>query len=138
ITPNEVRQIMASGSIEGTSQADDVNFATQPEPSCTPPTPGCTDPNALFADTTANRPEPSPIATTKSYPARKGFDEFYGYGRVNMGKAVEAARAGTIPPEAEITSPDWYKQINPAQASLAVRGQVYARAHAYACRVAAP
>jgi hypothetical protein len=135
ITANEVRQIMASGTIDATSQADDINFATQPEPSCTPPVPGCTDPNALFADTAANRPEPSPIATTKSYPARKGFDEFYGWGRVNMVKAVEAARAGTIPPEAEITSPGWYTQVDPAQASFDVRGQVYARGHAYSCKV---
>ena len=42
---------------------------------------------------------------SKSYPARKGFDEFYGYGRVNMVKGIEAVDAGTIPPEAEITSP---------------------------------
>jgi hypothetical protein len=140
ITPNEVRQLMASGTIDATEQADDVNFATQPEPSCAPvPAPGCTDPNSLEADTTANRPEPSPIATTKSYPARKGFDEFYGYGRVNMVKAIEAARSGLMPPEAEITSPDWYTQVDPANPSVDISGQVYGRGHTYACKVyAAP
>src|SRR5207302_10532110 len=59
ITANEVRQLMGSGTIapgagDGTQpadagnggQADDVNFAAQPEPSCSPaPLPSCTDPN---------------------------------------------------------------------------------------------
>jgi hypothetical protein len=45
ITPNEVRQLMASGTIGGQSQADDVNFSQSPEPSCsTAPLPTCTDP----------------------------------------------------------------------------------------------
>jgi len=56
------------------------------------------------------------------YPARKGFDEFYGYGRLNAYKAVSAAAHGTIPPEAEITAPDWFQQIDPAQSSLALSG----------------
>src|SRR5207244_1956465 len=75
LSVDEIRQLMASGTIDATSQADDVNFATQPEPSCSPPTPGCTDPSALFANANANRPVASPVATTKSYPARKGYDE---------------------------------------------------------------
>lgn len=136
LTANEVRQLMASGAIESTSQIDDVNFATEPEPSCRPaPTPGCTDPNRLFPDTTANRPVVSPLAETKSYPARKGFDEFYGEGRVNTVKAVEAVDGGTVLPEAEITSPEWYTQIDPAQPTAEIRGQVYARGHPYRCNV---
>jgi uncharacterized repeat protein (TIGR01451 family) len=141
ITPNEVRQLMASGSISGIGQADDINFlqtpngVAQPEPSCTPPTTGCTDPNALFAPANVNRPVTSPVATTKSYPARRGFDEFYGYGRVNMVKAEEAAAAGKIPPEAEITSPKWYAQVDPTQSTVAVDGQVYARGSTYSCTV---
>jgi hypothetical protein len=136
ITPNEVRQLMASGTVSGTAQADDVSFTTQPEPSCAPvATTGCTDPNLLFADVQANRPVVSPLAETKSYPARKGFDEFYGYGRVNMVKAEEPAAAGKIPPEAEITSPKWYAQIDPTQTTAAIEGQVYARGSSYSCTV---
>jgi Subtilase family len=136
LTANEVRQIMATGTIDGTEQADDVNFATQPEQSCTPvPAPGCTDPNRLSADVAANRPVASPLVETRSYPARKGFDEFYGYGRVNMVKAIEAADDGVMPPEAEITSPEWYSQVDPAQATAQVSGHVYARGHAYSCKV---
>jgi hypothetical protein len=135
LSPNEVRQLMASGTISGTARADDVSFTTQPEPSCTPAVTGCTDPNLLFADVQANRPVVSPLAETKSYPARKGFDEFYGYGRVNMVKAEQPAAAGTIPPEAEITSPKWYAQIDPSQSTAAIEGQVYARGSSYSCTV---
>jgi hypothetical protein len=136
ISVNEVRQLMASGTIDGVEVVDDVNFATQPETSCSPvPTPGCTDPNRLFTDVNANRPSPSPLATTKTYPARKGYDEFYGQGRVNMVKAVNAINTGVVPPEAEITSPEWYAHVDPGQATFAVHGQVYARGHAYSCKV---
>src|SRR3954454_17643524 len=49
ITPNEVRQLMASGAVDGHSVADDVRFMDEgTEPSCNPPTPGCTDPNRGF------------------------------------------------------------------------------------------
>jgi hypothetical protein len=136
LTVNEVRQLMASGTINNVSQSDDINFATQPEPSCTPlPTPGCTDKNRLFADVNANRPVPSPLVVTKSYPARKDFDEYYGYGRSNMVKTTDAIGAGTIPPEAEITSPEWYAQVDPTQPTVDIRGEVYARGGTYTCRV---
>jgi hypothetical protein len=136
VTPNEVRQLMASGTIDGLGQSDDVNFATQPESACFPaPAPGCTDPNRLFNDVNANRPVASPLVESKSYPARKGFDEFYGYGRANMVSAAEAARRGRIPPEAEITSPEWYAQVDPTKPTADVRGQVYARGNTYTCRV---
>jgi hypothetical protein len=77
----------------------------------------------------------SPLAETSSYPARRGFDEFYGYGRVNMVKAEEPAAQGKIPPEAEITSPKWYAQVDPTQATAAIEGQVYARGASYSCTV---
>jgi hypothetical protein len=136
LSVNEVRQLMASGTINSVLQADDINFATQPEPSCTPvPLPGCTDKNRLFADVNANRPVPSPLVTTKSYPARKDFDEYYGYGRSNMVKTTDAVAAGTIPPEAEITSPEWYAHVDPTQPTVNIRGDVYARGGSYSCRV---
>ena len=136
LSVNEVRQVMASGTISNVEQVDDLNFATQPETSCYPlPTPGCTDPNRLSADAAANRPVVSPLATSRSYPARKGFDEFYGYGRVNMVKGIDAVNTATIPPEAEITSPDWYAHVDPNQATFTVRGQTYARGRPYSCRL---
>jgi subtilase family protein/VCBS repeat protein len=153
ITPNEVRQVMATGAIGAVRQADDVNFAGAPpqggEPSCSPaPAPGCTDPGgaggALQAQVDANRQAPiGPPALFRSYPARKGPDQFYGYGRVNMAKALTAVLAShdpnpprsRIPPEAEITSPQWYEQVNPARPTLDVEGQVFARGSSYICEV---
>ena len=143
ITPNEVRQLMASGDVgarapadEGGGQADDVNFAAAPESSCAHArVPSCTDPNRqiTFAPD-QNGGVIGPLPHTTRYPARKGFDEFYGYGRLNAYKAVAAASAGTIPPEAEITGPDWFTQVDPAGKAVPVQGYVNARVP-YRCQV---
>jgi hypothetical protein len=144
VTPNEVRQLMGSGEIGSASpadagsggQADDVNFAAQPEPSCAPaPAPNCTDPNhdMVFApDQNGGLVGPAP--DTRRYPARKGFDEFYGYGRLNAYKAVSAAALGKIPPEADITYPDWFQQVDPGPATQELDGYVNARGP-YTCHV---
>jgi hypothetical protein len=156
ITANEVRQLMASGNIAGTTtpgqtaastgttpadqgdgaQVDDIDFAEQPEPSCGPePTPTCTDPNhntAFAADMYGGFDGPAP--DTRRYPARKGFDEFYGYGRLNAYKAVSAAANGEIPPQADITSPDWFQQLDGSKPQIAIGGYVDART-GYTCQV---
>jgi hypothetical protein len=155
ITANEVRQLMASGTItpedpkanvptdplRQPGQADDINFTRAStalpaavDPSCQPtPTPGCTDPNRRFPIADASRPYAQ--AELRSYPAHKGFDQFYGYGRVNMVKAVDAVDSGKIPPSAEITSPAWYRQIDPSQPNLDISGDVGARSEDYTCTV---
>ena len=148
VTPNEVRQLMASGVItrgEGQSAAvtelsDDVNFAQDPltgtstELSCQPvPAPGCSDP---FGAAPTTR-----VSVGPSYPARRGHDQFYGYGRVNMNKVVDAivppsaSEDAIIPPEVEITSPGWYDMVDPAGTTMKVRGHVFARGQTYRCRV---
>ncbi len=157
LTANEVRQLMASGNIAGTTtpgqgsstgaspadagtggQADDVNFAAQPELSCTPiAAPGCTDPNlnTVFSPAVQGGVD-APAPATRRYHARRGYDEFYGYGRLSAYKAVSAAANGAIPPEAEITSPDWFQQVDPASTSVSVGGYVNARGGAgYTCRL---
>ena len=146
ISPNEVRQLMASGTIGGEGQADDINFSQGPEPSCFPvPAPNCTDP---FLGRGSENPTLIPVFTllpeSKRYPARVGHDQFYGYGRVNVYKAVNALMPGTrtdstpksnIPPEVEITSPEWYSQNDPEQATLDVGAQIWARGGSYTCQV---
>jgi hypothetical protein len=161
ITPNEVLQLLASGNIAGTSvngssklgskapsggassadegdggQADDIDTAAAAETACSVGmVPTCTDPNSntLFAldedgGVEADAPD------TFRYPSRKGWDEFFGYGRLDAYKAVEAAAQGWVPPEADITSPEWFQQINPGEESFALSGYVNARAR-YTCRV---
>ncbi len=143
ITANEVRQLLASGDVgsrvsadEGGGQADDIDFAAQPESSCARArVAACTDPNrqiTFAADQHGG--VVGPLPDTKRYPARKGFDEFYGYGRLDAYKAVRAGYDAAIPPEAEITGPDWFTQVNPAQKSFAVHGYVNARTR-YRCEV---
>jgi len=49
----------------------------------------------------------------------------YGYGRVNIGKATKLIMDGRVPPEALITSPGWYKYVDPAKdKTLQVKGHV--------------
>jgi hypothetical protein len=163
ITANEVRQLMASGNIAGTTvngsstlgsaspskgsapadageggQADDVNTAQQPETACSVGmAPGCTDPNsntAFAADQNAG--VVGPLPDTFRYPSRKGFDEFFGYGRIDAYKAVDAAAQGWVPPEVDITSPEWFQQLDPSRSSFALNGYVNART-SYSCRVEA-
>ncbi len=133
ITANEVRQLMATGKVGDQTQVDDVDFAPDPEVAC--PAPGCTDPYASSPLLMASRPIFSPLASSKSYPARFGHDQFYGYGRVNMFRAAGKADAGVIPPEVEITSPEWFQQLDPEQASFQVRGAVNARGEEFTCEV---
>ncbi|MEA2123799.1 MAG: hypothetical protein QOI80_581, partial [Solirubrobacteraceae bacterium] len=138
VTPNEVRQLMASGVVDATPVADDVNFAQTPlgtstELSCLPvATPVCTDP-FLAAP-------PQGVGAGLRYPARKGHDQFYGYGRVNMAHTLDAVfpsgNAGSkIPPEVEVTSPRWFDMVDPAAQDLTVTGFVDARGGAYSCQV---
>ncbi len=137
LTANEVRQVLASGEVGGTQQSDDVSFTEGPEPGCSPaPAPGCTDPNgALQAQVSASRPVVSPVATTRSYPARDGHDQFYGWGRVNTNRAVKATAAAHVPPEVEITGPEWFSQVDPERPAVAIEGHVHARGERYTCRV---
>jgi hypothetical protein len=147
VSPSEVRQLLASGRIGPQTMVDDVDFAGFPgpggpeEPDCTPPVAGCTDPNgAPTAEANLNRPRMVP--NSFSYPARFGHDQFYGYGRVNTRRSAEALvdnpespAPSLIPPEVELTSPEWYEQIDPARSSFEVRGEVWARGAAFTCRV---
>src|SRR5919108_615213 len=141
VTPNEVRQIMASGTIRGIPRADDVDFAgvkptpsTPPdpgtEPSCSPaPTAGCTDPNGALQDQVDTNRQPAGFPATRSYPARWGHDQFYGWGRANMRRALHALLSdrespvvSRVPPEAEITSPEWFAQVDPSRPSVQIDG----------------
>ncbi len=63
----------------------------------------------------------------RAYPSDQGWDAFHGYGRANIGRAVERLAAGDIPPEVRILSPRWFDGVDAAQQSaLVVEAQLSA------------
>lgn len=62
------------------------------------------------------------------FPSYPGWDQFFGYGRVNSGKAVNKVSSTTIPPEVVITAPAWFQYVDPRVVSnLNITGMVAAR-----------
>ena len=45
-------------------------------------------------------------------PAQPGWDQHFGYGRPDLGLALERIDEGKIPPQALITSPEWFAPLN--------------------------
>lgn len=66
-------------------------------------------------------PEEQLIAET--YPSLPGWDAFFGYGRLNIGRAVETVFAGEVPPEVRIETPEWFAWPE-AGAAVSVSGWV--------------
>lgn len=65
-------------------------------------------------------------ATAATYPSGEGWDPFYGYGRLNAGRAVERVRDGDIPPTMDISSPAWFATLDPSVGALAIEGYIAA------------
>ena len=59
------------------------------------------------------------------YLNRPGWEQRFGYGRVNVRKALDAIEAGRIPPEVDVTSPKWFALVDPGQTPMvAVTGSI--------------
>lgn len=58
-------------------------------------------------------------------PAQEGWDSHFGYGRVDLGKAVALAASDDIPPQAALYGPDWYAPLTAD--SVAITGMAKAR-----------
>ncbi len=52
------------------------------------------------------------------YPSQPGWDQYYGYGRVNLMAAVDRIGPGTIPPEADIWNPEWFETLDPVKTPI--------------------
>ncbi|MCS6799879.1 MAG: S8 family serine peptidase, partial [Myxococcota bacterium] len=62
------------------------------------------------------------------YPSRPGWDQRFGYGRLNAYAAVRAVREGRIPPEVDLISPDWFRVLDPTRTpTVVLRGRIAAR-----------
>jgi hypothetical protein len=69
-----------------------------------------------------------PMYNRQFYPSLPGWDQRFGYGRVNARNILEAIRDGRIPPEVDVTSPRWFAMVYPDRTPmLRVEGRVAAR-----------
>ncbi len=72
---------------------------------------------------------PDPEISGRVYSSKAGWDQRFGYGRANAERMVKAIDEGRIPPEVDITSPEWFTPIvagrGPGQ--VPVLGRVSAR-----------
>jgi hypothetical protein len=61
--------------------------------------------------------------------SQPGFDQRFGYGRVNANKAVEAIRDGKIPPAVDVTSPTWFSVLykDQVEGPIEIKGTVSAK-----------
>ena len=67
----------------------------------------------------------SPDWGSVRYRAVKGFDEIYGYGRVNVLQSILAVEGGRIPPIADLATPDWFEIVSPsATPRMSVTGTI--------------
>ena len=65
------------------------------------------------------------LAEAGTYPSQEGFDFFYGYGRMNVGAAMQAVVDGKIPPVAGIDSPGWFDTF-PTSGTIPIEAHVSA------------
>jgi hypothetical protein len=66
------------------------------------------------------------VASAATYPSGEGWDPFYGYGRIDAGRAVEMVAAGDIPPAMDISSPSWFETIDPGVGTVDIDGYIAA------------
>ena len=61
-------------------------------------------------------------------PAQKGWDRHFGYGRPDLGLALERIAEGKVPPQAMLTSPSWFEPFALERGrTVEVRGRLSAR-----------
>ncbi|MFK8003445.1 MAG: S8 family serine peptidase [Polyangiales bacterium] len=69
-----------------------------------------------------------PDYNSEWYSSSEGWDQRFGWGRINTYKSILAVNEGRIPPEVDIVGPDWFRNLYPARdGSVAIRGTIDAR-----------
>lgn len=67
----------------------------------------------------------SPNWGRRRFPAKPGFDQLYGYGRVNVLAAVRAVADNRIPPIVDLDNPRWFAVVSPILTPrLAIHGTI--------------
>jgi Subtilase family/FG-GAP-like repeat len=57
--------------------------------------------------------DPRAKQSARLYPSQPGWDQYFGYGRGNAKAALDRIAPATIPPEAELGSPEWFETLDP-------------------------
>ncbi|MBX3023889.1 hypothetical protein KF840_03165 [bacterium] len=108
LSAEEVKQIL-------TLTADDINFDARTD--VAPPLP---------QNYSTTLPVPG-VGGNERFHSIAGFDQYFGYGRLNADTAVLRVASGQIPPEASLSAPDWFALVDPERTpTLTVRGRVAA------------
>jgi MYXO-CTERM domain-containing protein len=82
----------------------------------------------LLIGTVDNFYNPMDAMNPLKYPTKMGFARRFGYGRPNARTAVDAIINGALPPEVDITSPEWFTTIyTDKQQTLSVDGRIAIR-----------
>ena len=58
-------------------------------------------------------------ADSPYYPSSEGWDRYFGWGRTNAARAVEAVAEGRIPPALSFESPGWFDLLDPVTDGVA-------------------
>ncbi len=67
-----------------------------------------------------------------AYLTKIGWEQRFGYGRVNARKALDELVKGRIPPVVEITSPRWFETLDPASTpKIEIQGSITFRTDRY-------
>jgi hypothetical protein len=72
------------------------------------------------------------------FESKPGWDQRFAYGRANIYRSLTALKSGLVPPEVDITSPEWFAPIyaDRSGAQIAVVGRIAAgRAQSYDYKV---
>lgn len=122
LSVDEIKQII-------TMTADDVNFDARDD--VDPPLP---------QNYSTNVPLPGIEMSHARFPSIAGWDQYFGYGRINAAAAVQRVGEGRIPPEAIIETPTWFAYVPLVHDTVELTGRVAARratSFSYAVDVAA-
>jgi hypothetical protein len=63
------------------------------------------------------------LFTSTRFASQPGWDQYFGYGRLNAARAIQAVATGDLPPHAELSVPDWWQTYDPETREAAdIRG----------------
>lgn len=110
LSVDEIRQLV-------TMSASAINFATAAPPY------GPADNYSISTGPLSTVPLLKSDITSTRYPSQAGYNQYFGYGRINAAAIVTWVSHGMIPPEAQIDSPTWFTIDSPT-ASVKVTGTI--------------